>query len=55
MSLRAGTILDELVLGIIFAAGYLVRMSCTTRTCFSVGSGPKRSSIDWGSFVVLLI
>ena len=55
MSLRAGMTLDELVLGTIFAAGYLVRMSCTTRTCFSVGSGPKRSSIDWGSFVVLLI
>ena len=67
MSLRAGMTLDELVLGTIFAAGYLVRMSRTTRTCFPVGSGPKKSSatvshplhgpfsIDWGSFVVLLI
>ena len=67
MSLRAGRTLDELVLGMIFAAGYLVRTSCTTRTCFPVGIGPKRSSatvshaldgpfsIDCGSFVVLLV
>ena len=60
-------ILDELVLGTIFAAGYLVRTSSTTRTCFPVRNGPKRSgatvshaldgpfSIDWGSFVVLLV
>ena len=59
--------LDELVLTTIFAAGDLVRRSCTTRTCFPVGSGLKRSSaivshaldgpfsIDWGSFVVLLV
>ena len=64
MSLRAGMILDELVLGTIFAAGYLIRTSSTTRTCFPVRNGPKRSvshaldgpfSIDWGSFVVLLV